>query len=140
PESALCFALGKGPMLAADAGTAMPGRRRSGLRRFFVILGLAVVLFAGGFLWFVSRLSVAESAVTRNADGIVALTGSAFRIADALDLLAAGRGKRVLITGVNPVTRAAEISRLMPEHQRLFTCCVDLDRFALNTVGNAVET
>jgi uncharacterized SAM-binding protein YcdF (DUF218 family) len=28
----------------------------------------------------------------------------------------------------------------MPEHRRLFNCCVDLDHSAVNTIGNAVET
>ena len=68
------------------------------------------------------------------------LTGGAFRINDALELLAAGRGQRLLITGVNPATRAREISRLMPEHRRWFSCCVDLDHSATNTIGNAIET
>jgi uncharacterized SAM-binding protein YcdF (DUF218 family) len=45
-----------------------------------------------------------------------------------------------LISGVNPATRQQEIARLMPEYKKIFDCCVDLDRSALNTVGNAVET
>ena len=81
-----------------------------------------------------------EVALRRNADGIVVLTGGAFRISDALELLAAGRGQRLLITGVNPATRSREISRLVPEHQRWFACCVDLDHSAINTIGNAIET
>ena len=85
-------------------------------------------------------MPVTEAAPARNADGIVALTGGPFRINDALDLLAAGRGKRLLISGVNPATRRGEISRLMPEHQRWFACCVDLDHSATNTIGNAIET
>ena len=83
---------------------------------------------------------MAEAAPARNADGIVVLTGAAFRISDALELLAAGHGKRLLITGVNPLTRSREIARLVPEHQRWFTCCVDLDHSATNTIGNAIET
>jgi uncharacterized SAM-binding protein YcdF (DUF218 family) len=82
----------------------------------------------------------AEEAPARNADGIVALTGGPFRINDALDLLAAGRGKRLLISGVNPLTRPGEISRLVPEHQRWFACCVDIEHSATNTIGNAIET
>ena len=74
------------------------------------------------------------------ADGIVVLTGGSSRIDDAIELLASGRGQRLLISGVNPATRQREISQLRPEHQKYFTCCVDLDRFALNTVGNAIET
>jgi len=30
--------------------------------------------------------------------------------------------------------------RRVPEHQRWFECCVDLDYTAVNTIGNAVET
>jgi len=97
---------------------------------------IAVVIFGAGFLWFVHRIELSGGAPVRSADGIVALTGGPFRINDALELLAAGRGRRLLITGVNPVTRPNQISRLMPEHQRWFTCCVDIDHSA-NTIGNA---
>ena len=103
-------------------------------------LSLALALLGAGFLWFVGHLPVIEAAPDRKAEGIVALTGAAFRINDALDLLASGHGRRLLITGVNPATRSSEISRLMPEHQQWFSCCVDLDHSALNTIGNAIET
>jgi uncharacterized SAM-binding protein YcdF (DUF218 family) len=105
-----------------------------------VSLGLAVALLAAGFLWFVRALPVTEAAPAHKAEGIVVLTGAAFRIGDALDLLAAGHGKRLLITGVNPQTRSREILSLVPEHRRWFTCCVDLDHSATNTIGNAIET
>ena len=122
-----------------DTRPAGPSPRRGG-RLVLIVLGLSVALVAAGFLWFVNTIPVSEVVPTRNADGIVVLTGSAFRIGDALDLLAAGRGQRLLITGVNPQTRPDEISRLVPEHQRWFRCCVDLDHSAVNTIGNAVET
>jgi uncharacterized SAM-binding protein YcdF (DUF218 family) len=105
-----------------------------------VVVCLAVLLFGAGFLWFIRLVPVSEAAPAGNADGIVVLTGGALRINDALELLAAGRGRRLLITGVNPATRSREISRLMPEHQRWFSCCVDLDHSATNTIGNAIET
>jgi uncharacterized SAM-binding protein YcdF (DUF218 family) len=126
---------------AGDTGTQPvgPPRRRWG-RIALLILCLAVASFGGGFFWFVHLVQVGEAAPARNADGIVALTGGPFRINDALDLLAAGRGKRLLISGVNPLTRPGEISRLVPEHQRWFTCCVDIEHSATNTIGNAIET
>src|SRR5690606_4465421 len=74
------------------------------------------------------------------SDGIVALTGGPWRIGDAVELLAAGYGRRLLITGVHPDIRVRQIARLIPAHRRLFDCCVDPDYSALNTVGNAIET
>ena len=68
------------------------------------------------------------------------LTGGASRISDAIELLAAGRGKRLLISGVHRATSAAEIARIMPRYEGLVACCVDLDYSAVNTVGNAVGT
>jgi uncharacterized SAM-binding protein YcdF (DUF218 family) len=110
------------------------------LRVVLITAAFAVALLGVGFLWFVRTLPVAEAAPAPKAEGIVVLTGAAFRIGDALELLAAGHGKRLLITGVNPQTRSAEISNLVPEHRRWFTCCVDLDHSATNTIGNAIET
>jgi uncharacterized SAM-binding protein YcdF (DUF218 family) len=101
-----------------------------------------VALFGliGGFLWFVFHIANQEPPLDRAADGIVALTGGASRISDAVELLASGRGRRLLITGVAPTTNTAELIRLAPESERLFSCCIDLDYSAVNTVGNATQT
>src|SRR5207253_9989675 len=55
------------------------------------------------------------------------------------DLLAAGYGKRLLISGVHPTNAASDISRSLPDNQSLLRCCVDLDRSAINTRSNAAE-
>ncbi|MPZ39935.1 MAG: YdcF family protein [Rhizobiales bacterium] len=99
----------------------------------------AALLLALGFVWFVSVLPAEQVTITRNADGIVALTGGASRIVDALELLAAKRGQRLLISGANRSTNAGEMLRLHPEFESIVRCCVDFDR-SLNTLGNAVET
>jgi uncharacterized SAM-binding protein YcdF (DUF218 family) len=101
----------------------------------------AVTVLAAGFLWFAFHIAVEEPPLDRAAaDGIVALTGGASRINDAVELLASGRGRRLLITGVAPTTNTAELIRLAPESERWFGCCIDLDYSAVNTVGNAAET
>ncbi len=128
--------------------TRAPGRYQANVRRGFgsMIRGLIVagclgaVLIGVGFLWWVNNLPEAEVPMRSKADGIVVLTGSRFRINDALELLAAGHGKRLLISGVYPATKLSEIAHTMPEFERWFACCVDLDHMALNTIGNAVET
>ena len=124
---------------------AEPAARVSGrlLRRLgwsAVVAGVGAVGVLGfGFLWFVWRVPADEVALHRNADGIVALTGGASRVADAMELMAAGRGKRLLISGAYRTTTPGEISRLNPVYARVAGCCVDFDN-SLNTLGNAIET
>lgn len=104
------------------------------------IVALDLLVLIAGFLWFAGRVPDGEVALDRNADGIVVLTGGAARITDAIELLASGRGKRLLISGVNRTTHSVELARLVPEYEKMFSCCVDLDYSAINTIGNAVET
>lgn len=102
-------------------------------------IALAFVAAAAGFVAFLSHLRGAETVPDRKADGIVVLTGGSSRVSDAMELLAAGYGRRLLISGVHPTSRASDISRTLPENQSFMTCCVDLDRTALTTRGNAAE-
>ena len=101
---------------------------------------VAAILLAFGFLWFAINIPTEDAQLQGKADGIVVLTGAASRIPDAIELLAAERGKRLLITGVHRATSASEIARLTPLYSKYFTCCIDLDKSALNTFGNALET
>jgi uncharacterized SAM-binding protein YcdF (DUF218 family) len=114
------------------------------MRRLVSAICVAIValaaLLGGGLVWFVLHVPAEEIALDRNADGIVVLTGGASRISDAIELLAAGRGKRLLISGVHRSTSIAELARTVPGYEQFVTCCVDLDYSAINTTGNAVET
>jgi uncharacterized SAM-binding protein YcdF (DUF218 family) len=101
---------------------------------------IGALLLTAGFFWFVAQIQTKEMTIEKDADGIVVLTGAAARIPDAIELLAAKHGKRLLITGVHRATSAKEIARLTPLYAKYFSCCVDLDRSALNTFGNALET
>ena len=112
--------------------------RRLGVATIALCL-VALLFVAAGFVWFSWQLPGEEVILNTDADGIVVFTGGASRISDAIELLAAGRGKRLLISGVNRATNSNEISRLNPEFARFAKCCVDFDH-SLNTLGNAVET
>ncbi|MGY8661464.1 YdcF family protein [Bradyrhizobium sp. UFLA05-109] len=102
-------------------------------------LAIAFVGAAAGFVAFLSQLRGAELAPDRKADGIVVLTGGSSRVSDAMELLAAGFGQRLLISGVHPTSTVSDISRTLPENQSYMRCCVDLDRSAVSTRGNAAE-
>jgi uncharacterized SAM-binding protein YcdF (DUF218 family) len=110
------------------------------LLRTFTFLALAAVAALGfGFIWFTHEIARVEPEDVR-AEGIVALTGGANRVSDAVSLLAQGRAQRLLVTGVNRSTTRQDLARVLGGEGRLVECCVDLDYNALNTVGNAVET
>ncbi len=114
-------------------------RRRSGLG-FVKLFSVVVIAGVAGFIWFVSQMRSEEQRPARKADGIVVLTGGSSRISDAMDLLAEGYGKRLLISGVHPANGANDILRSLPDNHALLSCCVDLDRSAVNTRSNATET
>jgi uncharacterized SAM-binding protein YcdF (DUF218 family) len=120
-----------------NASARAPRRR---MRAIVLVPLLLVAATALGFVVFLSQLHNTETRPSRQADGIVVLTGGASRVSDAMELLAAGYGKRLLISGVHPTSTVSDISRAVQESQALFTCCVDLDRSAVSTRGNALET
>src|SRR4051812_13940742 len=74
--------------------------RRSPLKRGLTaaigILAIVAVLGFMGFLRFVYSLERIERRPDDRTDGIVALTGGAQRIGDAIDLLAQGYARRLL--------------------------------------------
>src|SRR5262245_53482309 len=85
------------PRAASPRGSGYRLLRRLGWS--MVAAGAAVVGL--GFLWFIGRVPSDEVTLSRNADGIVALTGGPSRVADAMELMAAGRGRRLLISGAH---------------------------------------
>lgn len=116
-----------------------PGWRGRALRLLALAAALCTGMVAADFARFAFALEEREPDVAARADGIVALTGGAERIAEAITLLSEGHGRRLLITGVNQSTSDLAISAAAPANRALLACCIDLDRNALNTVGNAME-
>ncbi|QDW41169.1 YdcF family protein [Bradyrhizobium sp. KBS0727] len=125
-----------------DRSPEPPAAPPRGRLRAAVVATLAIVFVGSvvGFVAFLAQLRGVETQPARNADGIVVLTGGSSRVSDAMELLAGGYGKRLLISGVHPTNAASDISRSLPDNQSLLGCCVDLDRSAINTRSNAAET
>jgi uncharacterized SAM-binding protein YcdF (DUF218 family) len=128
--------------LATDQNLPEASSPPRGSLRAAMVAALAIGFVGAtvGFVGFLSQLHDAEVKPSGKADGIVVLTGGSSRVSDAMELLAAGYGKRLLISGVRPGNDASDISRLLPDNQSLLNCCVDLDRSAVNTRSNAAET
>lgn len=129
--------------IAEPAADKPPARSRAGWIAAVIVmtLGLAFVGAGFGFVAFLSQLRATEMKPSSNADGIVVLTGGSSRVSDAMELLASGYGKRLLISGVHPTNGVTAITRsLRDDSEGLMTCCVDLDRSAVNTRSNAAET
>src|SRR3954470_21307484 len=134
--------------LQHDSTPRAPAARPRGWLRAAVVGSMAILFVVAvvGFVVFLAQLRGVETQPARTADGIVVLTGGSSRVSDAMELLAGGYGKRLLISGVHPTSGASDISRSLPDNQALsdnqslLGCCVDLDRSAVNTRSNAAET
>jgi uncharacterized SAM-binding protein YcdF (DUF218 family) len=119
-------------------------------RRFGGFVGSMRLLFDGailllvmliiGFIVFANSMDRERREPAYAADGITVLTGGVSRIEEAMRLLAQGKAKRVLITGVNRGTTRKQLKRLASQGDQYFACCVDIDKEARNTIDNATET
>jgi uncharacterized SAM-binding protein YcdF (DUF218 family) len=132
------------PRQASGAGTGATLLRRWGLRvlaKTLIVIVVCSLAFLGGFAAFathVARLTTPEE--PGNADAIIVLTGGEKRLDAAMDLLESGKGQRLLISGVHPSARIVDLQRATGGDAKLFSCCVDIDRAALDTIGNAEES
>ncbi len=110
-------------------------------RWFALVLSLPAALalaWLAGFAWFLDTALVSIEP-PGSADGIVALTGGAERVETALKLLAKGRARVLLISGVGGATDFAALARRAGVDPGL-RARVTLGRTATSTRGNASET
>lgn len=108
------------------------------LSRLVVVIALLAV---GGFLHFIGQIPKTPLATAPKAESIVVLTGGQDRITEAIRLLEKGSGQRLLISGVNPDITDTQLGEVAgADLTGRLACCVDVDRVAENTLGNATET
>jgi uncharacterized SAM-binding protein YcdF (DUF218 family) len=108
-----------------------------------LVAGLVLVLaWISGLFAFADRVQrMSPAPAPLQADGIVALTGgSDLRLKAATDLLEAAKGRRLLVSGVNPVATRQDLWTVTGASKPLFDCCIDLGFTAADTIGNARET
>lgn len=109
---------------------------------FLAVMTALIVAFGLGYIAFANGVErAAPQHPLPEADAIVALTGGdADRLTTAMKLLQEGRGRRLLISGVNPKVEDADVYDVLEGAPELIACCVDLGRQAKDTLGNASET
>ncbi|MGF1456833.1 MAG: YdcF family protein, partial [Alphaproteobacteria bacterium] len=106
-----------------------------------MVTGLLAIAWLVGLAIFMASVPREPSTTFTRADGIVVLTGGDYRLAEAMRLLSDRRGQRLLISGVNANTSRSDVlDRFGADRAERLECCVDLDRAAMDTRGNAEET
>ena len=110
------------------------------MRSLAVVLVLVLIWMAGLFAFADRARRAGPPQDVPTADGVVVLTGASDeRIATGLRLLEEGKGRRMLVSGVNEQVRREELRAVLGASRRLYECCVDLGYDAQNTPGNAKE-
>lgn len=99
----------------------------------------SVVALAWGLGFAAFMLLLAPPAGDVATDAVVVPTGGPGRITRGLTLIGDGRARRMLVTGVAPGVRKADVARIFG-HPATVACCVDLGAEAVDTRSNAAET
>ncbi len=102
------------------------------------LIGLAALGWCLGFAAFM--LLLPQPLGGNTTDAIVVPTGGAGRIDRGIALLQAHQARRMLVTGVAPGVRPADLVREYRAPAALFACCIDLGADAVDTRSNAEET
>ncbi len=118
------------------------------MKKASLLLLSVCVLLAGGWLYgffaFVSNVvSLQEPdihAPLDPAEAIVVLTGGSERVATGVELLKAGHGKKLFISGVHKNLSLGNVFRPLGIPDDLRACCVVLGYRANSTSGNVEET
>ena len=116
-------------------------RRR--FRRFRFLLSMLIVcalVWAAGFVWYVSSIPVSVENTDQHTDAIVVLTGGSERLSEGRRLLTRGMADKLFISGVYRGVEVDELLSVGKSDPRLISCCVVLGHVAENTRGNALET
>ena len=82
-------------------------------------LALLLLLYAIGFVLFALTLGKPARAQAAPTDAVVVLTGGPNRIEHAVDVLRAGKARRLLVAGADPLVTKADMARRLRGSQNL---------------------
>ncbi len=117
---------------------------KGGPRRQIAWVALAVAgcvaSYFGGMAWFAETIPRAAAEAVATTDAIVVLTGGPMRLREGLHLLAEGKARKLLVSGVYRGVDVQELLRVARQAPESVECCVELGYAADSTAGNASET
>ncbi|HWD56949.1 MAG TPA: YdcF family protein [Stellaceae bacterium] len=120
--------------------TAGPRRWPRALGWFAAGAATTAALWMGGLIWFVESSLTMAADPSVETDAIVVLTGGRLRLEAGLDLLGAGRARKLFVSGVNPHVDRIELMRVAGHSGDSDIDRVVIGHAADNTLGNARET
>ncbi len=119
----------------------MSRKRPSSIVIFLRLMTYLAAAWVLGFGFYIISLPDApEPAGMSKSEAIVVLTGGSGRLGAGVRLMEEKSANRMLISGVNPVVTADELTALTGADRSLFACCIDLDHASPDTAGNATES
>jgi len=104
------------------------------------LVAAIILVWLGGFAWFVASSYLLRPDPSSTTDAIVVLTGGRQRLETGLELLAAGKAKKMFISGVNQRVDREELLRSLGPLPENAACCILIGHTADNTFGNARES
>jgi uncharacterized SAM-binding protein YcdF (DUF218 family) len=104
-----------------------------------LVAALALLWF-GGLVRFIAAIPAAVTDRDTSTDAIVVLTGGSLRVQSGLALLAAGKAKKLFVSGVYQGVDVSALLRVSRQEPDSVACCIVLGHAADNTRGNALET
>ena len=107
------------------------------LRLLVRLASLGLLLYLLGYAAFAVMLP--RPAGDERTDAIVVLTGRSDRLDRGFDLIERRLARRMLISGVARTVRPKELAVAYEVEERLFDCCIDIDRESFDTRSNADE-
>jgi uncharacterized SAM-binding protein YcdF (DUF218 family) len=102
-------------------------------------VAFVLILYALGFILFTVTLGRPAAAKSERTEAIVVITGGKGRIERGIEVLEAGRARRLLVAGADPAVTKRDLIRRLGGHKRLVNCCVDLGSESVDTRSNAEE-
>ena len=111
---------------------------RGALRTIALVAVVCCLSWLVGLLWFATPPAADTQAAA--TDAIVVLTGGSLRLQSGIDLLRAGKGRKLFVSGVNQQVDLDDLLGVSGHAPDWALCCIVLGHEADDTFGNAHET